>query len=280
MRDTIRWYLIHFSRRCVIWNPQHGGIMGDSSSSNGIDNDNGEDLGILPFDDGSAGRIIRKVWHDGRWFFSVVDVVAVLTDSTDPGAYWRKLKQRLTDEGSEVVTNCHGLKMRAIDGKMRATDAADTETMLRIVQSIPSPKAEPFKQWLANVGAQTLDQAAADMTEAQKRLLLRGDVADKNTALNVAANLHGLESGRDFAIFHDMGYKGMYRLTAAQIAVRRDIPKGEILNYMGQRRVSRQLVSDHPDRGQATPARRKWRHRQGGGQRHPLHRRARSTRRH
>ena len=104
--------------------------------------------------------MIRTVWDNEKekWYFSIVDVVAVLTESADPPAYWRKLKQRLKAEGNETVTNCHGLKMRAADGKMRMADVADTEQLLRIIQSIPSPKAEPFKMWLAKVGAERLDQ--------------------------------------------------------------------------------------------------------------------------
>jgi len=95
---------------------------------------------------------IRRIWHNEEWYFSVVDVCGALTDSPDAGAYWRKLKQRLKEEGSEVVTFCHGLKMDAPDGKMRETDCANTKGLFRIIQSIPSPKAEPFKQWLAQVG--------------------------------------------------------------------------------------------------------------------------------
>ena len=103
---------------------------------------------------------IRAIWDDEqeKWYFSVVDVVAVLTNSPNPQTYWRVLKKRLKDEGNETVTNCNGLKMRAADGKMRLTDIADTEQLLRIIQSIPSPKAEPFKTWLAKVGAERLDQ--------------------------------------------------------------------------------------------------------------------------
>lgn len=103
---------------------------------------------------------VRTIWDDGRekWYFSVVDVVDVLTDSISPTAYWRKLKQRLKEEGNETVTNCHGLKMRAADGKMRMTDVADTEQLFRLIQSIPSPKAEPFKEWMAQVARQRLDQ--------------------------------------------------------------------------------------------------------------------------
>ena len=103
---------------------------------------------------------IRTAWDEEKeeWYFSIVDVVGVLTDSVDPMAYWRKLKQRLKAEGNETVTNCHGLKMTAHDGKKRLTDVADTEQLLRIIQSIPSPKAEPFKLWLAQVGRERIEE--------------------------------------------------------------------------------------------------------------------------
>jgi DNA-damage-inducible protein D len=97
-------------------------------------------------------KAIRRTWHNEEWWFSVVDVCGVLTDSPDAGAYWRKLKQRLGAEGSEVVTFCHGLKLEAPDGKQRVADCANTEGLFRIIQSIPSPRAEPFKRWLAQVG--------------------------------------------------------------------------------------------------------------------------------
>lgn len=105
-------------------------------------------------------RRIRTIWDDekGKWYFSIVDVIAVLTDSTDPTAYWRKLKQRLKTEGNETVTSCHGLKMQAADGKMRLTDVADNEQLFRLVQSIPSPKAEPFKMWMAQVASERIDE--------------------------------------------------------------------------------------------------------------------------
>ena len=101
---------------------------------------------------------IRRTLHNGEWYFSVVDIVSALTQSLDAGAYWRKLKQRLGAEGSEVVTFCHGLKLLAPDGKMRETDCASTETIFRIIQSIPSPKAEPFKRWLAKVGYERVQE--------------------------------------------------------------------------------------------------------------------------
>ena len=105
-------------------------------------------------------RKVRTVWDDEteKWYFAIVDVVAILTESADAAAYWRKLKQRLKAEGNETVTNCHGLKMLAADGKMRLTDVADTTQLFRLIQSIPSPKAEPFKQWMSQVASDRLDQ--------------------------------------------------------------------------------------------------------------------------
>ena len=105
---------------------------------------------------------VRKVWHkqEEAWYLSIVDVCQVLTDSVDGRKYWNKLKQRLTEEGNETVTNCHQLKMKAADGKMRKTDCATAKQLLRIIQSIPSPKAEPFKLWLAQVGKERLDEMA------------------------------------------------------------------------------------------------------------------------
>ena len=104
------------------------------------------------------GKKIRKTIYKNEWWFSVVDICEVLTDSTDAGAYWRKLKQRLKEEKSEVVTFCHGLKLAAADGKKYETDCANTEGIFRIIQSIPSPKAEPFKRWLAKVGYERVQE--------------------------------------------------------------------------------------------------------------------------
>jgi len=107
-----------------------------------------------------TNKEIRKIVHNNEWWFSVVDVCNALTEnvSTDPGAYWRKLKQRLIEEGSEVVTFCHGLKLGASDGKKYETDCANTEGIFRIIQSIPSPKAEPFKLWLAKTGYERVQE--------------------------------------------------------------------------------------------------------------------------
>ena len=105
-------------------------------------------------------RKIRSLWDDEqeKWYFSIVDVVGILSGSSDRRKYWNKLKQRLVEEGNETVTNCHRLKMLAVDGKMRLTDVADTEQLFRLIQSIPSKKAEPFKLWLARVGSERIDE--------------------------------------------------------------------------------------------------------------------------
>ena len=194
---------------------------------------------VVPF--AGDGRLIRRQWRDGRWFFSVVDVVAALTDSPNPRNYWSMLKRKLADEGyDELYRNCVQLKMRSLDGKRYATDAADTETMLRIVQSIPSPKAEPFKQWLARVGAERLEEVPqsdllAGMTTEQKAIFLRGQMADRNTSLADAAAVSGVITRRDFATFQDHGYRGLYGgETARDIAARKGLAKGQqILDWMG-----------------------------------------------
>ena len=167
-------------------------------------------------------RKVRTVWDDEKekWYFSIVDVVSVLTDSVDATAYWRKLKQRLKAEGNETVTNCHGLKMKATDGKMRLTDVADTEQLLRIIQSIPSPKAEPFKQWMAHVASERLDQmqdpelsieqAMMDykrlgysdnwINQRLKSIEIRKDLTDQ-------WKLHNVEEGVQYATLTDIIYQ-------------------------------------------------------------------------
>ena len=167
-------------------------------------------------------RKVRTVWDDEKekWYFSIVDVVSVSTDSVDATAYWRKLKQRLKEEGNETVTNCHGLKMKAADGKMRLTDVADTEQLLRIIQSIPSPKAEPFKQWMAHVASERLDQmqdpelsieqAMMDykrlgysdnwINQRLKSIEIRKDLTDQ-------WKLHNVEEGIQYATLTDIIYQ-------------------------------------------------------------------------
>ena len=158
-------------------------------------------------------KTIRRTLVNGEWFFSVVDVVAALTDSVAPGAYWRKLKQRLTDEGSQVVTICHGLKLLAPDGKMRTTDCANVRGIFRIIQSIPSPKAEPFKQWLAQVGYDRVleienpELAQERMKELYEQKGYSKDWIDKRLrGIAIRQNLtdewkaRGITEERDFAI--------------------------------------------------------------------------------
>ncbi len=108
-------------------------------------------------------KSVRTLWDEeqAKWYISIVDVIQIFADSKDFQAarkYWNKLKQRLKNEGNETVTNCHQLKLKAHDGKMRLTDVADTEQLFRLIQSIPSPKAEPFKLWLARVASERLDE--------------------------------------------------------------------------------------------------------------------------
>ena len=161
---------------------------------------------------------IRVAWDAAReeWYFSIVDVVTVLTNSTDPTAYWRKLKQRLKAEGNETVTNCHALKMRAADGKNRLTDVADTEQLLRIIQSIPSKKAEPFKAWLAMVGRErieeTIDPEQA-IDRALETYLKKGYseewVHQRLLAIRIRNELmdewkkRGVQKGKEYAILTD-----------------------------------------------------------------------------
>jgi hypothetical protein len=103
---------------------------------------------------------VRTLWDEAKeqWYFSIVDVIGILTESPNPRNYWKVLKHRLVKEGNESVTNCNQLKMQSADGKYYLTDVANTEQLFRLIQSIPSPKAEPFKQWLAQVGAERLDE--------------------------------------------------------------------------------------------------------------------------
>lgn len=161
---------------------------------------------------------IRTAWDEEKeeWYFSVVDVVAVLTDSVDPAAYWRKLKHRLKAEGNETVTNCHGLKMTAPDGKKRLTDVADAEQLLRIIQSIPSPKAEPFKLWLAQVGREHIEETIDPELTIERALetylkkgYTREWINQRLQAIQVRKELtdewdaHGVQKGVEYAILTD-----------------------------------------------------------------------------
>src|SRR5579859_7774843 len=131
-----------------------------------INGTSGSDMSLALIEE-QAEHSIRRIWHDGRMFFSVIDVIGVLTDAPTPRMYWADMKRRIYTEGfREVLAKCQQLKMPSSDGKNYRTDAADTETMLRIIQSIPSPKAEPVKQWLARVGARRLEEATRPLDAA------------------------------------------------------------------------------------------------------------------
>lgn len=190
---------------------------------------------------------IRTVWDDKeeKWYFSIVDVVAVLTDSKDPTAYWRKLKQRLKAEGNETVTNCHALKLKAADGKMRKTDVADQEQLFRLIQSIPSPKAEPFKQWMAQVASTRIDQmqdpeldiqqAVADykrlgysdrwINQRIKSIEVRKELTDewKRT---------GVKEGFEFASLTDIITKEWSGMTTKQYKQRKGLKKENLRDNM------------------------------------------------
>lgn len=163
-------------------------------------------------------RKVRTVWDDeaGKWYVSIVDVIAVLTESKDAAAYWRKLKQRLKAEGNETVTNCHGLKMRTADGKKRLTDVANTEQLLRIIRSVPSKKAEPFKAWLAMVSCERIKETIAPeqaIDRALETYLKKGYTGEwvhqRLLAIRIRNELmdewrkHGVQKGREYAILTD-----------------------------------------------------------------------------
>ncbi len=161
---------------------------------------------------------IRTAWveDEEEWYFSIVDVAGVLTESKDPTTYWRKLKQRLKEEGNETVTNCHALKMTAKDGRKRFTDVANTEQLLRIIQSIPSKKAEPFKMWLAQVGRERIEETIdPELTidralETYARLGYDADwINQRLQTIRARKELtdqwkgHGVKQGKEFAILTD-----------------------------------------------------------------------------
>jgi hypothetical protein len=202
---------------------------------------------------------VRALWDDEaeKWYFSIVDAVAVLTDSVDPTAYWRKLKQRLKEEGNETVTNCHGLKMLAPDGKMRMTDVADTEQLLRLIQSIPSPKAEPFKQWMAQVAAQRLDQmqdpelsieqammdykrlgySDAWINQRLKSIEIRKDLTDE-------WKKRGLQEGVQFATLTDIIYSAWSGMTAKEYKQFKGLKKENLRDNMTNRELVLNMLAE------------------------------------
>ena len=202
---------------------------------------------------------VRAIWDDKqeKWYFSIVDAVAVLTDSVDATAYWRKLKQRLKAEGNETVTNCHGLKMLAADGKMRLTDVADAEQLFRLIQSIPSPKAEPFKLWMAQVAADRLDQmqdpelsinqALADykrlgysdnwINQRLKSIEIRKDLTDE-------WKRHGLREGMQFATLTDIIYKTWSDMTAREYKKFKGLRKENLRGNMTNKELVLNMLAE------------------------------------
>lgn len=202
---------------------------------------------------------IRTQWdaEAEKWWFSVVDVIAVLTDSADALAYWRKLKQRLKAEGNETVTNCHGLKMRAADGKQRMTDVADTEQILRLIQSIPSKRAEPFKLWLAEVGRQRLnqlqdpelsfEQAMVDykrlgysdnwINQRLKSIEIRKELTDE-------WKTHGLQEGPQFAFLTDVIYKTWADKSAKEYKQFKGLKKENLRDNMTNKELIMSMLAE------------------------------------
>ncbi|OGF26523.1 antirepressor [Candidatus Falkowbacteria bacterium RIFOXYC2_FULL_47_12] len=190
---------------------------------------------------------IRRYWDEEKelWYFSVVDVVRVLTGSVDPRKYWNKLAQRLREEGSEVVTKCHQLKFLANDGKYYASDAADTETMLRLIQSIPSPNAEPFKLWLARVGYERLEETADPelaINRALKTYLQKGyspkwvnqrlKSIEIRKALTDEWEKRGVKEGLEFAILTDEITKAWTGMTTKKYKKLKNLKKENLRDNM------------------------------------------------
>lgn len=202
---------------------------------------------------------IRTTWDEGeeKWWFSIVDVVATLTESVDATAYWRKLKQRLKAEGNETVTNCHGLKMKAADGKQRLTDVADTEQLLRLIQSIPSKKAEPFKLWLAQVGSQRLDQlqdpelSIEQAMHDYKRLGYSDSwINQRLKSIDIRKELtdewkkHGLQEGPEFAFLTDVIYKTWAEKTAKEYKQYKGLRKENLRDNMTNKELVMSMLAE------------------------------------
>ena len=194
------------------------------------------------------GLEIRRYWDEEKelWYFAVSDVIAVLTQSANPTAYWRKLKERLLKEGgNETVTKCHALKMPAADGKMRLIDTADTETMLRLIQSIPSPNAEPFKLWLARVGYERLEETADPeiaINRGLKTYLQKGyspewvnqrlKSIEIRKALTDEWERRGVKEGLEFAILTDEITRAWTGMTTKEYKRLKDLKKENLRDNM------------------------------------------------
>lgn len=190
---------------------------------------------------------VRSLWNEEeeQWYFSIVDVVAILTESKDAQAYWRKLKQRLKAEGNQTVTNCHGLKMIAADGKMRMTDVANTAQLFRLIQSIPSPKAEPFKLWLAQVGSERLDEMQdpeLSIDRALENYLQLGYsenwINQRLKSIEIRKELtnewknKGLKEGAQFAILTDIITKAWSEKTTKEYKILKGLKKENLRDNM------------------------------------------------
>jgi DNA-damage-inducible protein D len=189
---------------------------------------------------------IRRVWHHEEWWFSVVDVIEVLTESPGPGVYWRVLKKRLIEEGSnQTVTKCNALKLRAADGKMRLTDCANTETMFRIIQSIPSSKAEPFKAWLAKVGYERIQEIenpelAAERSRKYYQALgyseewieRRMQAIAIRTQLTEEWKTRGVQEGQEFAILTAEISKATFGLTPTEYKELKGLKRENLRDHM------------------------------------------------
>lgn len=202
---------------------------------------------------------VRTEWDDDaeKWWFSIVDVVATLTESVDATVYWRKLKQRLKAEGNETVTNCHGLKMCAADGKLRMTDVADTQQLLRIIQSIPSKKAEPFKRWLAEVGNQRLDQLQDPELSIEQAMLDYKRLGYSDNWINqrlksieIRKELtdewkkHGLQEGAEFAFLTDVIYKTWADKTAKEYKQHKGLKKENLRDNMTNKELVMNMLAE------------------------------------
>lgn len=193
------------------------------------------------------GQGVRTMWDRERekWFISIVDTISILTESVDPGAYWRKLKERLLKEGNETVTNCHSLKMQAADGKMRSTDVADTEQLFRLIQSIPSPKAEPFKLWLAQVGRERIDEIEdpeIGIDRLMETYLRKGYskewINQRLKSIEVRKELtdewdeRGVKKGQEYAILTDDITRAWAGLDTRQYKKLKDLKKENLRDHM------------------------------------------------
>ena len=202
---------------------------------------------------------VRTIWdkESEEWYFSVVDVVAVLTESKDVTAYWRKLKQRLKEEGNETVTNCHGLKMPAPDGKMRLTDCLDTQGIFRLIQSIPSPKAEPFKLWMAQVAKERLDEMQDPEQGIQRALLeyralgySENWINQRLKSIEIRKDLtdewkkHGLKEGVQFATLTDIIYKTWAGKTAKEYKEYKGLKKENLRDNMTNKELVLNMLAE------------------------------------